>query len=96
MNIFIQISTNVRTGARFSENQSAPKLENRKTSKCSPRAPIPDGRIERIMQPWTSVNSIDSVNRVDSVVSGSNVNSENSVNSIYTVYLNNVNCKSSL
>ena len=29
-----------RTGARFSENQSAPKLENRKTSPCSPRAPI--------------------------------------------------------
>ena len=28
-----------RTGARFSENQSAPKLENRKTSPCSPRAP---------------------------------------------------------
>ena len=28
-----------RTRARFSENQSAPKLENRKTSSCSPRAP---------------------------------------------------------
>ena len=28
-----------RTGARFSENQTAPKLENRKTSPCSPRAP---------------------------------------------------------
>ena len=28
-----------RTGARFSENQSAPKLENRKTSPCSPCAP---------------------------------------------------------
>ena len=24
---------------KFSENQSAPKLENRKTSPCSPRAP---------------------------------------------------------
>ena len=24
---------------KFSENQSAPKLENRKTSSCSPRAP---------------------------------------------------------
>ena len=35
MNIFIQ----TRTGARFSENQSAPKLENRKTSPCSPHAP---------------------------------------------------------
>ena len=29
----------LRTGARFSENQSAPKLENRKTSPCSPCAP---------------------------------------------------------
>ena len=28
-----------RIGAVFSENQSAPKLENRKTSPCSPRAP---------------------------------------------------------
>ena len=28
-----------RTRARFSENQSAPKLENRSTSPCSPRAP---------------------------------------------------------
>ena len=28
-----------RTRARFSENQSAPKLENRKTPPCSPRAP---------------------------------------------------------
>ena len=30
---------NPRTGARFSENQSTPKLENKKTSPCSPRAP---------------------------------------------------------
>ena len=39
MNIFIQISNSPRTRARFSENQSAPRLENRKTSPCSPCAP---------------------------------------------------------
>ena len=33
------ISMNINKWARFSENQSAPKLENRKTSPCSPRAP---------------------------------------------------------
>ena len=38
MNIFIQISNSPRTRARFSENQSAPRLENRKTSPCSPCA----------------------------------------------------------
>ena len=36
---------------KFSENQSAPKLENRKTSPCSPRAPIPDGRMAQFIQP---------------------------------------------
>ena len=50
MNIFNSTSTNVRTGAQFSENQSAPKLENRKTSPCSPRAPnllhvLPSGMV---------------------------------------------------
>ena len=39
MNIFIQISNSPRTKARFSENQSAPRLENRKTSPCIPCAP---------------------------------------------------------
>ena len=39
MNIFIQISNSPRTRARFSENQSAHRLENRKTSPCSPCAP---------------------------------------------------------
>ena len=39
MNIFIQISNSPRTRARFSENQSAPRLENRKTSPCSPCSP---------------------------------------------------------
>ena len=39
MNIFIQISNSPRTRARFSENQSAPRLENKKTSPCSPCAP---------------------------------------------------------
>ena len=38
MNIFIQISNSPRTRARFSENQSAPRLENRKISRCSPCA----------------------------------------------------------
>ena len=27
-------------------------MENRRTSPCSPHAPIPDGRMEQIMQPW--------------------------------------------
>ena len=45
MNIFIQTSTNV--SLLFSL-----ELENRKTSPCSPRAPIPDGRMAQIMQPW--------------------------------------------
>ena len=39
MNIFIKTSNSPRTRAQFSENQSTPKLENRKTSPCSPRAP---------------------------------------------------------
>ena len=39
MNIFIQRSNSLRTRARFSENQSAPRLENRKTSPCIPCAP---------------------------------------------------------
>ena len=45
----------------ISENQSAPKLENRKTSPCSPSAPNfnsntprapSDGRMAQFMQPW--------------------------------------------
>ena len=43
---------------KFSENLCAPKLENRENismfSTCYeliPRAPIPDGRMEQIMQP---------------------------------------------
>ena len=43
---------------KFSENLSAPQLENRKTSPCSPRAPnllhvlpIRDGRMAQFMQP---------------------------------------------
>ena len=44
---------------KFSENQSAPKLENRKTSPCSPRAhPIPDGRMAQFMQPCLSMWAI--------------------------------------
>ena len=42
MNIFIKHQpehSSPRTRARLSENQSAPMLENRKTSPCSPRAP---------------------------------------------------------
>ena len=37
--MFIITSNSPKTGARFSENQSALKLENRKRSPCSPRAP---------------------------------------------------------
>ena len=43
-----------RTRARFSKNQSAPKNRRTpqwRTSPCSPRAPIPDGRMERFMHP---------------------------------------------
>ena len=47
---------------KFSENPSAPKLENRENismfstcSKLTPRAPIPDGRMAQIMQPWPLV-----------------------------------------
>ena len=50
MNIFIQISNSPRTRARFSENQSAPRLENRKTSPCSPCAPnLLHVRVSRIL-----------------------------------------------
>ena len=51
---------------KFSENPSAPKLENRENismfSTCSeltPRAPIPDGRMEQIMQPWMGSYPLD-------------------------------------
>ena len=53
-----------RTGARFSENLSAPKLENRKTSPCSPRAPIPDGRMAQIMQPCQEKHLDEKINDV--------------------------------
>ena len=50
---------------KFSENPSAPKLENRENismfSTCSeltPRAPIPDGSMEQIMQPWPDLRAL--------------------------------------
>ena len=62
MNIFIQTSTNVICNEyliKFSENQSAPikvgEQENismfSTCSELTPRAPIPDDRMEQIMQP---------------------------------------------
>ena len=56
MNEYLYLNINKCKLAYYT--QSAPKLENRENismlSSCSevtPRAPIPDGRMERIMQP---------------------------------------------
>ena len=52
------------------ENQSAPKLENRKTSPCSPRAPnlLPDGRMAQFMQPWSKGDLIAILDMAESVL----------------------------